>query len=62
MPKNPDIKLQKNYREHFYPKTVSYHMKEVFHRLLVNSDPFISSLSQMYSETGKRLSVEAFFE
>ena len=55
--RNKDVK---NYRENFsrkFSRTAT--MEDVFHRLLVTSDPFISSLSKIYPQQKKSLSTEA---
>lgn len=50
----------KNFREGFSRKcSREKSMEDVFHRLLVSSDPFITSLSNMQPKQGKNLSFEA---
>lgn len=55
--RNKDVK---NYRENFsrkFSRTAT--MEDVFHRLLVTSDPYISSMSKIYPKTGKSLCPQA---
>lgn len=55
--RNKDIK---KYRENFSRKSSRLlTMKDVFNRLLVTSDPLISSKGTTYPKIGKRLSAEA---
>jgi len=55
--RNKDIK---NFREGFSRKcSREKSMEDVFHRLLVSSDPLITSLSNMQPKQGKKLSSEA---